>query len=56
MQEFDKKIADAELVVSTLKRDKSTFVYDTNVQQIVSYHKEKVLEAQIKEKMKKNIS
>ena len=56
MQEFDKKIAEAELTVATIKKDKSTFIYDSNVQQIVLHHREKVLETQIKEETKKKLS
>ena len=56
IQEFDKKIAEAELSVATLKRDKMTFVYDQNVQQIVFTHKERAIKAQIEEETKKKLS
>jgi len=34
--EFDKKIAEAECVVSDLKRQKIDFIYNTNVQAVIN--------------------
>ena len=56
LQEFDKKIAEAELVVSTIKRDKSAYIYDQNVQQIVMSHREQTIKAQIEQETKKKLS
>lgn len=56
MQEFDKKIAEAELAVATLKKEKMCFIYDQNVQQIVLIHKEKAIKAQIEEEARKKMS
>lgn len=36
LQEFDKKIAIAELNVADLKKQKAEFIYDSNVQMIIS--------------------
>jgi len=36
LQEFDKMIAEAEAQVSNLKLQRATFVYDTNVQQLIA--------------------
>ena len=41
IMEFDKKIAEAETTVADLKRQKATFVYETNVQNVVSMAKKK---------------
>jgi hypothetical protein len=38
LQEFDKKIAEAEATVANLKLQRATFLYDTNVQLIVNRH------------------
>jgi|GEM_PF-5583919 hypothetical protein len=38
-QEFDKKIAEAEALVSNLKLQKATFLYETNLQVLVNKHK-----------------
>jgi len=56
LQEFDKKIAEAELVVSTIKRDRSAYIYDQNVQQIVMSHREQTIKAQIEQETKKKLS
>lgn len=56
LQEFDKKIAEAELSVATLKKEKASFIYDQNVQQIVLVHKERVIKAQIEEEARKKMA
>lgn len=56
VQEFDKKIAAAELEVAKLKSEKMDFVYSENVQQVVMAHKEKLVKAQIEEETKKKLS
>lgn len=56
IQEFDKKIAESEFVVASIKKEKMCFIYDQNVQQIVLHHKEKTLKAQIEEETKKKLS
>jgi len=56
LQEFDKKIAEAEAIVANLKREKATYVYDQNVQQIVMAHKERVFKAQIEEEAKRKLA
>ncbi len=56
LQEFDKKIAEAELVVATLKKDKISYVYDQNVQQIVRAHRERTVKSQIEEETKRKLA
>lgn len=56
LQEFDKKIAEAELSVATLKRDKSSYIYDENVKQIVAAHRERLVKSQIEEETKKKLA
>jgi hypothetical protein len=56
LQEFDKKIAEAELAVAQLKKEKISYVYDQNVQQIVMQHKERLIKAQIEEEAKKKMA
>jgi hypothetical protein len=56
LQEFDKKIAEAKLVVAQLEKEKSAYIYDQNVQQIVFAHKERILKAQIEEEAKKKLA
>jgi len=56
LQEFDKKISEAELAVAELKKQKATFIYDNNVQQIVLAHKEKVIKAQIEKEAKEKMA
>lgn len=36
VQEFDKKIAEAKAVVADLERQKAVYIYDTNIQAIIS--------------------
>jgi len=55
LQEFDKKIAEAEMVVYTLKKDKAAFVYDQNVQQIVLSHKERAIKAQVEQAIRTQV-
>jgi len=56
LQEFDKKIAAAELEVAKLKSEKFSYVYDTNVQQIVASHREQAIKSQIEEETKKKLA
>jgi hypothetical protein len=56
LQEFDKKIAEAEHAVATLKKDKAAYIYDQNVQQIVFNHKEQMLKNQIEQETKKKLA
>jgi hypothetical protein len=56
LQEFDKKISEAELVVATLKKEKASYIYDQNVQSIVLAHKQRVVKAQIEEETKKKLA
>lgn len=56
LQEFDRKIAEAELAVATLKKEKACFIYDQNVQQIVLIHKERIIKAQIEEEARKKLA
>jgi len=56
LQEFDKKISEAELVVATIKKDKASYIYEQNVQSIVLAHKQRVVKAQIEEETKKKLS
>jgi hypothetical protein len=55
LQEFDKEIAQAEEKVATIKKDKATYIYDQNVQQVVAAHKEKLFRQQIEEEAKKKM-
>lgn len=55
LQEFDKKIAEAELAVATLKKDKFAYIYDQNVQQIVTAHRERTIKSQIEEETKRKM-
>jgi hypothetical protein len=34
VQKFDKKIAEAEAAVAELKRQKATYIFDTNIQNL----------------------
>ena len=56
LQEFDKKIAEAEVATANLKREKMAYIYDQNVQQIVMVHREKTIKSQIEEETKKKLS
>lgn len=56
LQEYDKNISEAELTVAKLKCERSTYIYNQNVQQIVSAHKEQLIKAQIEEETKKKIA
>lgn len=49
MQEFDKRIAEAECVVANLKRDKIVFAYDAQIQEII-----KINDAQKAQKQSEN--
>ena len=40
VQEFDKKIAEAEAVVADLKKQKAAYIYDTNVQALIAAAKQ----------------
>jgi len=35
-QRYDKKIAEAEVVVADLKRQKATYIFDTNIQNLLA--------------------
>lgn len=41
LQEFDMKIAESETTVADLKRQKASFVYNTNLQNVVAIAKKK---------------
>jgi hypothetical protein len=56
LQEFDKKIANAEWQVASLKKERATYIYDQNVQQIVMAHRESKIRAQVEEEARKKIS
>lgn len=56
LQEFDKKIAVAEFEVASLKKEKMSYIYDQNVQQIVLAHREKVVKSQIEEETKRKLA
>jgi hypothetical protein len=56
LQEFDKNISEAELNVAKLKCERSTYIYNQNVQQIVSAHKEQLIKAQIEQETKKKLA
>jgi len=56
LQEFDKKIAESEAVTANLKKEKASYIYDQNVQQIVLAYKERTIKAQIEEEAKKKMS
>jgi hypothetical protein len=55
LQEFDKKIAESEFDTYDLRKQRASYVYDQNVQQIVAVHKEKVLKSQVEEEAKKKL-
>ena len=55
LQEFDKRIAEAEFQVASLKKEKLTYIYDQNVQQVVMTHRENVIKARIAEETKKRM-
>lgn len=46
VQEFDKRIAEAEFVVSDLKKQRAEYIYQTNIQVIISQHKAKQAQTQ----------
>lgn len=52
LQEFDKLICEAEVQVADLKKQKATFIYDTNVRQIMAQAKEQKLRAELENKMR----
>jgi hypothetical protein len=56
LQEYDKNISEAELNVAKLKCERSTYIYNQNVQQIVSAHKEQLIKAQVEEETKKKLA
>jgi hypothetical protein len=56
LQEFDKKITEAELTVADLKKQRATYIYDENVKQIVMAHKERLVKAQVEEETKKKLA
>lgn len=56
LQEFDKKIANAELQVAALKKERATYIYDQNVQQIVMAHRESRIRAQAEEEARKKLA
>lgn len=56
LQEFDKKIAEAEFAVADLQKQRATYIYDQNVQQIVMAHKERLVKAQVEEETKKKLA
>ena len=41
LQEFDKRIAEAEAVSADLKRQRATFIYETNLQNLVTRQQQK---------------
>ena len=41
LQEFDKKITEAEALAAEFKKQKAAFVYDSNVQMLINQHKAK---------------
>lgn len=56
LQEFDKKIADAEYQVYALKKERASYIYDQNVQQIVMAHRERKIRAQAEEEARKKLA
>ena len=56
LQEFDKKISEAEFVVYDLKKQKASYIYDENVKQVVMSHREKVMKAQIEDETRKKLA
>jgi hypothetical protein len=56
LKEFDKKIADAEWQVITLKKERATYIYDQQVQQIIMAHRESVIRAQAEEEARKKFA
>ncbi|MDD5649724.1 MAG: hypothetical protein PHF86_04790 [Candidatus Nanoarchaeia archaeon] len=56
LQEFDKKIADAEVTIATLKRDKVAYILDSNIQQITNAYREKKVRQQLEEETKRKLS
>ena len=55
IQEFDKKIAEAEAAVADLKKQKFAYIYDENVRTVVMAHKEKAIKAQLEEEARKKM-
>jgi fructose-specific phosphotransferase system component IIB len=63
MQEYDKKIAEAELAatqaqlaVSQLKSEKASYIYDENVKQVVRAYEAKMVQQQVEEEARKRLS
>ena len=40
-QEFDKKIAEAKVLVAELEKQKASFIYDTNIQMLINQAEQK---------------
>jgi len=55
LQDFDAKIAEAELKVAELKRDKTKYVKEFNVNGIVAAYQEKKLKEQIEAETRQKI-
>ena len=56
LQEFDKKISEAECVVYDLKKQKASYIYEENVKQVVMSHRERVMKAQIEDETRKKLA
>lgn len=56
LQEFDKNIAIAEAQVADLKKQKFSYIYDSNVQLIMQNHKASLIEQQTKEEVAKRLA
>jgi len=56
LQQFDKDIATAEAQAADLKKQKIEYIYNTNINSIVSRHKESIMKQQVAAEMQKKLS
>jgi len=55
LQEFDKNISEAELLVAKLKHEKSCYIFNLNVDKIIKSHKEWAVKTQIEQETKRKL-
>jgi len=56
LQEFDRDIATAEAQVADLKKQKMEYIYNSNVNLIVSRHQETLIKKQTEEEVKRKLA
>ena len=56
LQEFDRDIASSEAITADLKKRKMEYIYNSNVNLIVSKHKEGLIKAQTENEVRKKLA